>query len=238
MFHFLVKSSKLCSFRHVQLPLRHHAATLRLVFLRCNHHLLASIITVGTGSVAGALQWNRQSQCQEQSRARLSYTTNSVLEFTGRTYRLQYSSHGGPTGLGYVLVSPKGSEVPTSKDFAAFLDHLEELASQHHTKIEGAFVLYFDTSHVVWPSMCSLPRIASVLRERQPPSILKNRTEGIVVIHNGSRFLGVIVNYFSNIVISILKPELVPVIASSREAADKLLATQLAQRKLLAFANA
>eukprot|EP00931_Biecheleriopsis_adriatica_P041237 TRINITY_DN23596_c0_g2_i2.p1 TRINITY_DN23596_c0_g2~~TRINITY_DN23596_c0_g2_i2.p1 ORF type:complete len:192 (+),score=26.99 TRINITY_DN23596_c0_g2_i2:65-640(+) len=131
-------------------------------------------LLAGAGLAAIALltarqkvELQRDSQ-QQQKRAASSH----AVQFAGRKYCITYDALGGPCGRGSVLVAPRGSEVPTSEDFAEFLDSVAEFGSGKRCALKG-FVVTFDSTHIVWPSMLSIPHIVAVLRERQPPECLR-----------------------------------------------------------------
>lgn len=199
---------------------------------RYRHPLLCPLIPLGAGLSTALMFKHQPSECQQTVRQKKSGVQDEVLDFRGRTYCLQYSKVSAVEGLGAVTVNPKGVEVPTSADFANFLDDVEEFASQRRARIDGSFVVYFDSTNLVWPSMFSLPQIVAVLRERQPPVILKDRTEAIAIIHRDSHFLTMIVTYLVDIVMALMQPELMPVFATSRDAAENLVIAQIKQQRL------
>mmetsp|Transcript_87188 Transcript_87188/g.154406 ORF Transcript_87188/g.154406 Transcript_87188/m.154406 type:complete len:243 (-) Transcript_87188:86-814(-) len=189
---------------------------------------LCSVLT-GAGVAALAFASQQPMARPVMQREQCPTERSAAVEFSGDKYCLRYSQDG-PAGLARVLVAPRGSEVPNAQDFSSFLDSVEEFASERHSKI-NSFVAVFDSTQIVWPSMLSIPQIISVLHERQPPAMLRDTTEGIAIIHRDSRWFGMIVKYLVDLVVKVTQPDIVPVFATSREAADLLLVQQVAHRR-------
>lgn len=195
--------------------------------IACRVPLFSSVLT---GASLAAFAFSaRQLTCPAAQREHCPTERAAAIEFSGEKYCLRYS-HDGPAGLGRVLVSPRGSEVPNAEDFSSFLDSVEKLASERQGSA-NRFVAVFDSTHIVWPSMLSIPQIVSVLKERQPPASLKQSTEGIAIIHRDSQWFGVIVTYLVELVVKLTQAQIVPVFATSREAADHLLTEQCARKQ-------
>merc|ERR1719476_703969 len=99
------------------------------------------------------------------------------------------------------------------------------------SELRGDFVAIFDSTDMVWPSVLSIPKIVSVLSSQPPPYELRRHTEAIAIVQGGTRWLTMLVGYLVDLVVAVTTPDVVPIFAASREAAEEALAQQLRHRR-------
>lgn len=146
-------------------------------------------------------------------------------ELSGDKYSIVYDCLGGPAGRASVVVTPRGTAAPTSHDFDKFLDSVGVLSSSG--QFCSGVVAIFDSTHLVWPSLFSIPQIVSVLRERPPPEVLRDNTQAIVIVHRESRFFQLLVTNLVEIVVALTQPTIIPMFATSQQAAQEVAARHL-----------
>mmetsp|Transcript_164854 Transcript_164854/g.529065 ORF Transcript_164854/g.529065 Transcript_164854/m.529065 type:complete len:246 (-) Transcript_164854:385-1122(-) len=177
------------------------------------------------GAAAVAVLAVRRALCREGAArpegARVR--AKDVVEVNGEGYRITFDATGGPGGIGRVVVAPRGSTAPTSRDFSKFLYSVTALAEDHKEDLGRGFVAIFDSSELVFPSMLSIPQIISVVRDQPPPASLRASTRAIAVVAGDSRWNQMIVANVVDMIAAVTKLALVPVFASSLDAADKML---------------
>jgi hypothetical protein len=203
-----------------------------------NAALCARYPLVGTAmSMAGGVvatmagkTYTSLAECESTPRHHQSASSSSTLEFNGRSCSVQYKRGDAPFGFGSLVIRPRWSDIPTKSDFAQVLGFVDKFACQRRSDINDRFISYFDTRLMVWPSMCTLPQVVSLFREQPPSMFLRDHTIGIAILHHDSRWLGMLITYLSELVAILLQPTIMPVFATSCEAADHLLLNQLSNK--------
>lgn len=200
--------------------------------------LCARFPLVGTAmSIAGGLAANMSgnmcmtfAKCTGPLPSHYTASSSCTIEFNGKCCSCQYERGGAPFGFGSLSVRPRWSDIPGKNDFDQVLCFIDKFACQRRSEINNRFVIYFDTTEMVWPSVRILPQIIASFREQPPSVFLRNHTVGIAILHQDSQLLRMIITYLSEIVVVLLQPAIMPVFATSCEAADHLLIDQLSRK--------
>mmetsp|Transcript_768 Transcript_768/g.2150 ORF Transcript_768/g.2150 Transcript_768/m.2150 type:complete len:224 (+) Transcript_768:143-814(+) len=161
-----------------------------------------------------------------------------VVEVSGTGFCLTFDPHGGPAGKGRVVVEPRWSNAPSSEDIRHFLDAVIAFSREYERDLSKGFVAILDSTHLVWPSMLSVPQIVSVVRELPPPASLRAGTKAIAIVYRESRWAETMVPYLWDVVAAVTKPVLVPIFATSQKAADdRFLSDLSASRRISVMAG-
>mmetsp|Transcript_124374 Transcript_124374/g.265028 ORF Transcript_124374/g.265028 Transcript_124374/m.265028 type:complete len:234 (+) Transcript_124374:113-814(+) len=153
--------------------------------------------------------WHGMEQEQQPKQA----FSHDLVEHRGKAYDITFERYGGPRNMGRLLLVPHGP-APTPQDVAECLDHLYRLVEER--VIDKDFVAVMDISQMMWPSVLRAPEFFSIIRDRSPPSCLRDRTQAFAVVRAESMLFKSV----SDALLLLVRPETAPIFAGSRSEAE------------------